>query len=84
MRRLTGDPRARVRLGTTLEAIEDDRLLVGHDGRREWLPVRGPVVVSQGIVPRAVDLGPGGWRTVVLDPAADAAEAIRQGTAVRF
>ncbi|WP_250032230.1 FAD-dependent oxidoreductase [Paractinoplanes maris] len=84
VRRLTDDPGVSVRLGTTVEAIEDDRLLVGHDGRREWLPVRGPVVVSQGTVPRSVEVGRGAWQTIVLDHAASAAEAIRHGAAARF
>ena len=40
--RLQANPDVRIELGATLEAVEDDRILVGRDGRREWLAVRGP------------------------------------------
>jgi NADPH-dependent 2,4-dienoyl-CoA reductase/sulfur reductase-like enzyme len=78
VRRLTGNPAVEIRLGATVEAIEDGRLLL--DG--EWRAVRGPILVSQGTVPRALTLGEGGWRTVVLDAPADAAAAIRLGAAI--
>jgi 2,4-dienoyl-CoA reductase-like NADH-dependent reductase (Old Yellow Enzyme family) len=82
VRRLTGNPDVEIRLGTTVEAIEDAGLVLGRDGRFESLPVRGPVLVSQGTVPRPVDLGPGAWRTVVLDDTGSAAEAIRLGATI--
>jgi hypothetical protein len=44
-------------------------------------------VVSQGTVSRHLTVAPGGWRTVVVGEAADAAsaaEAIRQGAAISF
>jgi NADPH-dependent 2,4-dienoyl-CoA reductase/sulfur reductase-like enzyme len=84
VRRLTGNPDVEIRLGTTVESIEDEGLLLGRDGRLEPVPVRGPVLVSQGTVPRPVDLGPGGWRAVVLDETPSAAEAIRLGAAIRL
>lgn len=59
-------------------------LLLGRDGRLEPVPVRGPVLVSQGTVPRPVDLGPGDWRAVVLDETPSAAEAIRLAAAIRL
>jgi hypothetical protein len=71
-----------IRLDSTLEAISDDRLLLGRAGRREWTGVAGPVIVSQGTVPRTIRPLPGSHRTVVLETAADAADAIRQGAAV--
>ncbi|GAA2649288.1 NADH:flavin oxidoreductase [Paractinoplanes durhamensis] len=48
VRRLTENPAVEIRFGTTLEAIDGERLLLGHDGRRRWLVSPGPVVVSQG------------------------------------
>jgi 2,4-dienoyl-CoA reductase-like NADH-dependent reductase (Old Yellow Enzyme family) len=87
VRRLTGDPKVTIRLDTTLEAIDDERLLLGRAGVREWLAVRGPVVVSQGTIPRPAEIGQGGWRTVAVGEAAlagSAAEAIRQGAAITF
>ncbi len=86
LRRLTANPGVEIRLDTTLEAIDADRLLVGHAGDREWIDVRGPVVVSQGTVPRHITSGQGDWRTVVVGEAglaSSAAEAVRQGAAVR-
>jgi NADPH-dependent 2,4-dienoyl-CoA reductase/sulfur reductase-like enzyme len=83
VRRLTSNPDVTVRLDTTLEAIEESRLLIGHRGDRQWLDVPGPVLVSQGTVPRVTDPGPGPWRTVVVGEAGladSAADAIRQGT----
>lgn len=85
VRRLAGNQRVEVRLDTTLEAVEDDRLMVGHAGNREWRNVRGPVVVSQGTVPRHLDIGPGDWSTMVVGEAGlagSAADAIRQGAAL--
>ncbi|MEU4235809.1 FAD-dependent oxidoreductase [Actinoplanes sp. NPDC026619] len=84
LRRLTENPAVEIRLGVTLEAIEDDRLLIGHVGLREWTPVTGPVIVSQGTEPRPFD--PGGDRPAIVVGeagfATSAAEAIRQGAAV--
>ncbi|MEV4347238.1 FAD-dependent oxidoreductase [Actinoplanes sp. NPDC049596] len=80
-RRLRAHPDVDIRLGTTLEAITEDRLLLGAAGLRTWTPVSGPVLVSQGMVPRTVDLGPGPWSTVTIGEAGSAtsaAEAIRQ------
>lgn len=51
-------------------------------GHREWLDVSGPVIASHGIVPRTTDMTHGSWQTVTLPPAASAAEAIRQGSAL--
>jgi 2,4-dienoyl-CoA reductase-like NADH-dependent reductase (Old Yellow Enzyme family)/thioredoxin reductase len=82
VRRLHDDPGTRIRLNTTVEAIEEQRLLTGHQGGREWLDVSGPVIASHGIVPRTTDLPPGRWPTVALPPAASAAEAIHQGSAL--
>jgi 2,4-dienoyl-CoA reductase-like NADH-dependent reductase (Old Yellow Enzyme family)/predicted amino acid-binding ACT domain protein len=81
VRRLTGNPDVEIRRDTTLETIEDDRLLLGCGGEREWSATRGPVVVAQGVVPRQFEAR-GAWRTIVLDVAADAAEAIRRGAGV--
>jgi 2,4-dienoyl-CoA reductase-like NADH-dependent reductase (Old Yellow Enzyme family)/thioredoxin reductase len=86
IRRLTGNPAVEIRLNTTLEEIDDERLLLGHGGGREWIDVRGPVVVSQGTVPRHLDAGQGQWRILVVGEAADAgsaADAIQQGAALR-
>jgi 2,4-dienoyl-CoA reductase-like NADH-dependent reductase (Old Yellow Enzyme family) len=80
--RLRANPLVRVELGTTLEAIEADRILVGHGGTRSWIDVSGPVLVSQGTVPAPVDLGSGRWRTYVVGEAGfggSAADAIRDG-----
>jgi hypothetical protein len=84
VRRLTGTPRVEIRLDTTVEAIEPDALQLGRGGRLELLPVRGPVLVSQGMVPKPVDVGRGAWRTVVRQENGSAAEAIRSGAAVSF
>ncbi|MFI6070283.1 FAD-dependent oxidoreductase [Actinoplanes sp. NPDC051343] len=84
VRRLAGNPDVEIRLGATVESIEDEGLLLGRDGRLEPVPVRGPVLVSQGTVPRPVDLGPGDWRAVVLDETPSAAEAIRLAAAIRL
>jgi 2,4-dienoyl-CoA reductase-like NADH-dependent reductase (Old Yellow Enzyme family) len=86
LRRLASNPNAEIRLETTVEAVEADRLLLGHAGGRAWVPVRGPVVVSHGTEPRRLDVGRGDWRTIVVGEAAgaeSAAEAIRQGAAVK-
>ncbi len=64
VRRLTGNPAVEIRLDTTLEAVEQDRLLLGHAGRRQWATIPGPVVVSQGVTPRRLDLGTGPWQIV--------------------
>ncbi|GIM91499.1 hypothetical protein Ato02nite_032920 [Paractinoplanes toevensis] len=78
VRRLTTDPAVRVRLGTSVEAIDGDRLLVGG----AWLSATGPVIVSQGTVPRPVPVTDERWRTVVIEHAESAAEAIRFGAGV--
>ena len=81
--RLEANPDVRIELGVTLEAVEPDRLLVGRDGGREWLDVRGPVLVSQGTVP--VDPRPGTRRTTHVvgeaGSATSADQAIREGAA---
>jgi 2,4-dienoyl-CoA reductase-like NADH-dependent reductase (Old Yellow Enzyme family) len=82
--RLRANPRVRIQLATTLEAIEPDRLLVGHAGTRDWIAVSGPVLVSQGTVPVPVDLGSGSWQTYVVGEAGfgvSADDAIREGAA---
>jgi len=84
VRRLTGNADVDIRLDATLEAIEEDRLLIGHAGERKWIDVRGPVLVSQGTVPRRTDVGRGDWRTIVVEDTASAADAIRRGAAVRL
>ena len=89
LRRLAGHPNVEIRLGTTVEAVESRRLLLGHAGDREWIDVAGPILVSQGTVPRPVPwdtrIGPGCGRTLVVGEAGfagSAAEAIRQGSAI--
>lgn len=67
--RLNANPRVRIELGVTLEAIEPERLLIGRAGAREWLEVAGPVLVSQGTVPVRPSLGQGTWRTYVVGEA---------------
>jgi 2,4-dienoyl-CoA reductase-like NADH-dependent reductase (Old Yellow Enzyme family) len=87
VRRLTRNPRVDIRLNTTLEGVDDERLLIGNAGERKWLDVRGPVLVSQGTLPRTIDLGRGVLRTVAVGEAAQAesaAEAIRQAAAIAF
>ncbi|MGR6917492.1 oxidoreductase [[Actinomadura] parvosata] len=51
--RLTGNPKVRILLGSTVSAIEPGRLLVRTGDRAEWLPAPGPLLVSHGVVPRA-------------------------------
>jgi pyruvate/2-oxoglutarate dehydrogenase complex dihydrolipoamide dehydrogenase (E3) component len=82
--RLQANPRVRIELDTTLEAIEPDRLLLGRAGTREWIDVSGPVLVSQGTVPSQVELGSGRWQSLVVGEAgfgASADDAIGQGAA---
>jgi 2,4-dienoyl-CoA reductase-like NADH-dependent reductase (Old Yellow Enzyme family)/thioredoxin reductase len=82
--RLQANPRVRIELDTTLEAIEPDRLLLGRGGTRESIDVSGPVLVSQGTVPSLVELGSGRWQRFVVGEAgfgASADDAIRQGAA---
>jgi thioredoxin reductase len=67
--RLRANPRVRIELGATLEAIEPDRLMVGRAGTREWLEVSGPVLASQGTVPGRPSLGQGRWKTYVIGEA---------------
>jgi 2,4-dienoyl-CoA reductase-like NADH-dependent reductase (Old Yellow Enzyme family) len=84
IRRLEANPRVRVRLETTLEGIEPERLLLGHAGSREWVDVTGPVLVSQGTVPAPVDLGSDDWQTFTVGEAGfggSADAAIREGYA---
>lgn len=86
VRRLTGNPGVDVRLDTTLEEIDDEQLLIGHGGARTWIPVRGPVIISQGTVPQRIEMGDGDWRLMVVGEAGfagSAAEAIRQGAAIK-
>ncbi|SNY68625.1 oxidoreductase [Paractinoplanes atraurantiacus] len=86
-RRLRASANVEIRLGTTLETVTEDTLLVGAAGRLERLDIRGPVVASHGTLPRTVDLGDGPWRTVVVGEAGtatSAAEAIRQAAALTF
>jgi 2,4-dienoyl-CoA reductase-like NADH-dependent reductase (Old Yellow Enzyme family) len=82
LRRLNDNPAVGLRLHTTLEGIDDDRLLIGHNGRRSWWDVSGPVVISQGTTPGPPVPVPSGIRTVVIDAAMDAAHAVRGGAAV--
>ena len=82
--RLRSNPKVRIELETTLEAIEPDRLLVGRAGAREWIEVSGAVLVSQGTAVVPVELGSGNWQTYVVGEAgfgASADDAIRQGAA---
>ncbi|MGW0801589.1 oxidoreductase [Nonomuraea sp. NPDC002799] len=51
--RLTGNPRVRILLESTIRTIEPDRVLVRTGGREEWLPAAGPLLVSHGVTPRA-------------------------------
>jgi hypothetical protein len=83
--RLRRNPRVRIQLRSTVEAIGLDRLLVGAEGRRTWIRAAGPVLVSGGVVPAPVDPGPGPWRTFVAGDAGtgtSAADAIHQAAAV--
>ncbi|WP_222871752.1 FAD-dependent oxidoreductase [Nonomuraea sp. PA05] len=50
--RLTGNPKVRVLLESTVLAVEPDRLLVRSSDETQWVPVSGPLLVSQGVVPR--------------------------------
>jgi NADPH-dependent 2,4-dienoyl-CoA reductase/sulfur reductase-like enzyme len=83
--RLRQNPRVRIQLCSTVEAIGLDRLLIGTDGRRSWIRAPGPVLVSAGVVPAPVDTGRGTWRTYVIGDAGagmSAADAIHQAAAV--
>ncbi|MEV7627799.1 hypothetical protein [Actinoplanes sp. NPDC089786] len=85
LRRLADHPDVEIKHGTTVEAVEPRRLLLGHAGDRGWLDVAGPIVVSQGTVPRPVPVTPGRRRTLVVGEAGfagSAAEAIRQASAI--
>jgi 2,4-dienoyl-CoA reductase-like NADH-dependent reductase (Old Yellow Enzyme family) len=82
--RLIANPAVRILLGTTLERIEPDRVLVGRDGTREWIDVSGPLLVSQGTVPAPVVIGSGHWQRFTVGEAgvgASAGAAIAQGAA---
>jgi 2,4-dienoyl-CoA reductase-like NADH-dependent reductase (Old Yellow Enzyme family)/thioredoxin reductase len=82
--RLTANPAVRILLGTTLERIEPNRLLVGRDGTREWIDVSGPLLVSQSTVPAPVRLGSGAWQRFTVGEAGfggSADVAIAQGAA---
>jgi pyruvate/2-oxoglutarate dehydrogenase complex dihydrolipoamide dehydrogenase (E3) component len=81
--RLETNPAVRIELTATVEAIEQDRILLGRDGRREWIEVGGPVLVSQGTVARHTDLGSGRPIVDVGDAGfgATADDAIRSGAA---
>ena len=82
--RLQANPLVQIRLETTLEAIEPERLLVGHAGSRDWIDVRGPLLVSQGTVPASVEVGTGDWQVFVVGEAGfggSADAAIRDGFA---
>ncbi|GAA2213994.1 FAD-dependent oxidoreductase [Nonomuraea monospora] len=50
--RLTGNPKVRVLLESTVLAVEPDRLLVRSFDEEQWVPASGPLLVSQGVVPR--------------------------------
>ncbi|WP_206058070.1 FAD-dependent oxidoreductase [Nonomuraea zeae] len=50
--RLLANPEVRVLLESAVVAVEPDRLLVRTGGREEWVPASGPLLVSQGVVPR--------------------------------
>ncbi|UBU09419.1 oxidoreductase [Nonomuraea gerenzanensis] len=50
--RLTGNPKVRVMLESTVAAIEPGRVLVRSGAEAAWVPAPGPLLVSQGIVPR--------------------------------
>jgi pyruvate/2-oxoglutarate dehydrogenase complex dihydrolipoamide dehydrogenase (E3) component len=82
VRRLHTNPKVQIRLETTLEAIEPERVLVGHAGSRHWIDVIGPVLVSQGTIPTPVELRTGDWQTFVVGEAGfggSADAAIRGG-----
>jgi 2,4-dienoyl-CoA reductase-like NADH-dependent reductase (Old Yellow Enzyme family)/thioredoxin reductase len=50
--RLTGNPKVRLHLESTISAIEPGRVLLRSGGHEEWRPVCGPVLVSHGVAPR--------------------------------
>ena len=82
VRRLLANPKVQIRLDTTLEAIESERILVGYGGMRTWIDVTGPILVSQGTVPTPVAVGTGDWQTFVVGEAGfgeSADAAIRRG-----
>jgi 2,4-dienoyl-CoA reductase-like NADH-dependent reductase (Old Yellow Enzyme family) len=82
--RLERSPEVTVRLDTTVEAIDRDRLLLGCGGEREWVTAPGPVLVSQGVVPVRFELPDSDQMTYVIGEgggATTAAQAIRQGAA---
>ncbi len=78
VRRVLSNPAATVRLRTTVEEVEPDRVLVGHAGEQTWLAGAGPFLVSQGIVPNVPDLGTGPWETHLIREVDSAASAISQ------
>jgi 2,4-dienoyl-CoA reductase-like NADH-dependent reductase (Old Yellow Enzyme family) len=77
--RLTTRAHVDIRLGATLDAIGESRLLIGRDGDQAWIPVTGPVIVSQGTAPAPHPPVPPGAHVIGLGGAADAAQAIRNG-----
>jgi 2,4-dienoyl-CoA reductase-like NADH-dependent reductase (Old Yellow Enzyme family) len=83
--RLQTSPLAQIKLSTTVEAIEPRRILTGQGAHREWISVRGPLLISQGTTPAIPDLGDGTWHTHTVGEAAfaaSAATAIREGAEV--
>jgi 2,4-dienoyl-CoA reductase-like NADH-dependent reductase (Old Yellow Enzyme family) len=49
--RLMSNPAIEIKLGATLEAVEENRLLIGCNGELSWRESTGPVLVSRGTIP---------------------------------
>jgi 2,4-dienoyl-CoA reductase-like NADH-dependent reductase (Old Yellow Enzyme family) len=86
--RLADNPTVQVQLGSTLETVEEQRLLVGHEGQLTWHDRPGLLLVSRGVIsvrPAWLDeLNEDLPMHVIGDAASEtsADEAIRQGSAV--
>jgi hypothetical protein len=86
--RLADNPAVQVQLGSTLETVEEQRLLVGHEGQLTWHDRPGLLLVSRGVIsvrPAWLDeLNEDLPMHVIGDAASEtsADEAIRQGSAV--
>ncbi|MFC4222301.1 oxidoreductase [Lysinibacter cavernae] len=53
--RLEQNPHVRIRLSSTIAAVELGRVLVtGPGGEQDWLDAAGPVLLSQGVQPRVL------------------------------
>jgi hypothetical protein len=86
--RLADNPAVEVQLGSTLETVEEQRLLIGRDGELSWRERPGLVLVSRGVIPVRPawldELDKDLTVRVIGDAASgtSADEAIRQGSAI--